>query len=384
MHTNSTTSTGLDARRLLTAAEAGAIYLEQNLQPDGQFVYRRNALTGRPITGEYDPRRHFGALWALLDLRGYDPAVQEAAAHSVEWAITRYYRRTPHGGAFRHDDWLITGCSGLALLVLDELAPEQLGAVVEDIRPELVDFLLANQLTSGGRQHDFPHRIAVAPLTVDLAQNDVTIRPRVAAQRNVHYTGEILFGLVTYLSTVADGPDHARFGQVYPAVGRAVAALMARDYGIRQQTPWLMYAIRGFAELTDRLLTANGQTDAEVARQYRRELLAWSGRIVAGALSAAAEERDPRTVAVAGRAQAQAQFLGLLGDHRSAGLDQPPLHDLAGSASAQLERDCALLLSRQDPETGGFVGSTEQPIMKIDDTQHATSALLNAALMLGA
>ena len=209
----------------------------------------------------------------------------------------------------------------------------------------------------------------------------MTIRPRIATQRNVHYTGEILFGLVTYLSTVADGPDSARFGQVYPAVGRAVAALMARDYGVRQQTPWIMYAIRGFAELTDRLLTANGQTDAEVARQYRRDLLAWSGRIIAGALAAASEERDPRTVSVAGRAQAQAQFLDLLGGYRSEGLDQPRLRDLAGSARYQVERDCALLLSRQDLATGGFVGSIEQPIMQIDDTQHAISALLGAALL---
>jgi hypothetical protein len=367
----------------LAAAEAGAVYLEQNLQPDGQFVYRRNALTGRPITTEYDPRRHFGALWALLDLRGHEPAVQAAAAQAVEWAIHRYYVRTSQGGAFEHDDWLITGCSGLALLVLDELASEHAREVADGVRAELVEFLLANQLTSGGRRHDFPHQIAPQPLTVDLAENDVTVRPRVAAQRNVHYTGQILFGLVTYLSTVADGLVDGRFADVYPAVGRAVAALMARDYGVRQQSPWLMYGIRGFAELTDRLLAANGQGEGEVARQCRRELLAWSGRIIAGALAGAAEERDPRTVPVAGRAQAQAQFLDLVDSYPTEVLDQPRWDGLAGSVRDQLERDCALLLSRQDPETGGFLGSAELPIMQIDDTQHAVSALLGAALLLG-
>ena len=383
MRTNSTISTGLDARRLLTAAESGAAYLERSLQPDGQFVYRRDARTGEPVPGPYDPRRHFGALWAMLDLRGHDPDVQAAAGRSVAWALNRYYERTAQGGSFRQDGWLITGANGLALLALDELAPEQVAAVADGVQVELVDFLLANQHTRGARRHDFPHRIALRQLRVDLDSNDVTIRPRIARQRSIHYTGEILFGLVTYLFAVAATTDNFRFLQVYTAVGRAMAALTVRDHGVRQPSPWLMYAIRGFAELTDLMLVATDQTGADAARQSRAELLAWSGRVIAGTLAAAGGERDPRSVPVAGRAQAQIQFLDLLGRYPAEVDEQPRLHDLAASARYQLGRDCALLLRRQDPATGGFVGSVEQPIMQIDDTQHAVSALLGAALLVG-
>ena len=102
----------LSTRRLLGAAERGAGYLLQNLQPTGRFVARRNARTGLPVTGSYDPTQHFAALWALLDVRGHEPAVQAAAAEGVRWAFDRYYYLpTAQGGAFRTNGWLVTGCS---------------------------------------------------------------------------------------------------------------------------------------------------------------------------------------------------------------------------------------------------------------------------------
>ena len=161
---------------------------QQNLLPDGQFVDRRNARTGLPVTGPYDPRRHFGALWAMLDVRGHDPAVQAAAAAGVRWAFNRYYQPTAQGGAFRSDGWLVTGCSGLALLALDELAPEHARPRSPTASAEIVDFLLAHQITDGARRHDFPHRIALRPLTLDLARDEVAVRPQIApaAQHPLH------------------------------------------------------------------------------------------------------------------------------------------------------------------------------------------------------
>ncbi len=257
----------LSTRRLLGAAERGAGYLLQNLQPTGRFVARRNARTGLPVTGSYDPTQHFAALWALLDVRGHEPAVQAAAAEGVRWAFDRYYLPTSQGGAFRTNGWLVTGCSGAALLALDELTPERAPAI--DLRPEIVDFLLAQQIAEGVLRHDFRHRVALRPFTLDLSRDEVAVHSQTAPQRSSSATGTILSGLVTYLSTLADslgqdgGAEPARFALIYEAVGNAMAALCARNYGVRQGPPWMMYAIRRYAELVDRLLVAIGQADAD-------------------------------------------------------------------------------------------------------------------------
>ena len=124
MRTHAAVAAELTTQHLLVAAARGAGYLAQNLLPSGRFVYQRCARTGEPIAGRYNLLRHFGSIWAMLDVRGYDPAMQEKAARSIEWAIENYYVETRQGGAFRKKEWLVTGCSGLALLALDELDPE--------------------------------------------------------------------------------------------------------------------------------------------------------------------------------------------------------------------------------------------------------------------
>jgi hypothetical protein len=138
--------------------------------------------------------------------------------------------------------------------------------------------------------------------------------------------------------------------------------------------------VHAFAELTDRLLVAFGQADAEVAGEGRRELLAWATRIAAGTLAAAEGEHEARCAPAARRVQALAQFLELSAAYPA---EPPARDDLVGSVRRQVRRDCALLLQLQDPATGGFLGSAEDPVLQIEHTQHAISALLGAAYAIG-
>ena len=110
-----------------------------------------------------------------------------------------------------------------------------------------------------------------------------------------------------------------------------------------------MAAIRGFAELTDRLLTAAGQQAAEPARQGRRELLDWSCRIVAGALDSASDEPDELTVRIASRVQSLVHFLDLLDGYDPELIDRPRPSELVAAAARRIERDCALLLGPAGP-----------------------------------
>ena len=178
MRTHAAVAAELSTQHLLVAAARGAGYLAQNLLPSGRFVYQRCARTGEPITGRYNLLRHFGSIWAMLDVRGYDPAMQEKAARGIEWAIENYYVETRQGGAFRKKEWLVTGCSGLALLALDELDPEHAPDPAADIRPQLVDYLLANQIQEGFLRHDFQHKIAIRPIAIDLNRGTVFRSPR--------------------------------------------------------------------------------------------------------------------------------------------------------------------------------------------------------------
>lgn len=375
----------LSTQRLLEAADRGAAYLADNLQPSGRFVYQRNALTGQPVDAdEYSLRRHFGALWAMLDVRGYDPAVQAVAVLGVRWAIDTHFEVTPRGGSFRTNDWLVTGCNGLALLAIDELAPGYAQAAADDIRPSIVDFLLANQLTDGALRHDFHHRIARRPFSIDLESAEVSIAP-VATPDSGSATAEIVCGLITYLSAIADSfdgsgsTDQYRFATIYAAVGNAMAALMARGYGVAEHSHWTMYAIRRYAELTDRLLAAIGQTNAELATESRRDLLLWASRIGHGVLTSTDDERDTRCLPTAFRVEAQAQLLDLFDAYAHELTDQPGWGELTESALHQMEQDCVTLMDLQDTATGGFRTSATDPVMRIDHTQHASSALLGAA-----
>ena len=181
--------------------------------------------------------RHFGALWAMLDARGHDPACQAAAARGVQWAINTYYEQAAPGGAFRQHGWLVTGSSGLALLTFDELAPEHSQAFAADVRPEIVDFLLAQQITEGPLRHDFPHRIALNRLSIDLSRDWCrSVRRRGVPEPALHRPDPARVDRLP----VAGGRlarTTSRFRQVYSAVGRAMAALVARGEGITQRSP---------------------------------------------------------------------------------------------------------------------------------------------------
>lgn len=336
------------APQLLRAADRGAGYLMDNLEPGGKFCYQRNAQTGRPVPGQYNLLRHFGSLWALLELRGDDPAVRDRVDRALRWAVERYYVRGRAGGAFRKRDWIATGCSGLALLALNRNP----GRAWTELRAALADFLLAQQILDPADEFhlDFHHKI---PLADPAASTPF---------RSAYYTGEILFGLVTELVAVRrSGDGLPRAARIETAVSAAMGALQARDYGVAERSHWMMYAIRHYCA---------------AEQLYRPDLLAWAGRIAASVL--ASGRRSTRSAPTACRVEAQVQFLDLLDECPPALRRLPEVQRMRAPVLAQVHSDCALLLRLQD-RSGGLVGSATDPIMQIDYTQHAISALHGAA-----
>jgi hypothetical protein len=349
------------------AVDEGTGYLLRNLRGNGKFVYQRNALTGRPVPGQYNLLRHFGSLWAILEVRGDDPDVRRRALAGVRWAVERYCVRTRRGAAFRKKDWIATGCSGLALLAVNGLRrPRPSG--LDEVSAELVDYLLAIRVDDPADEAhlDFQHKISLAGPVVGGVVDDVTTPPEVAPFRSNYYTGEILFGLISQLGALRAARD-PRAERITAAVAGSMAALRTRDYGVEQRSHWMMYAIRHHCATEQR---------------FTPELVAWAGRIAASVLVSTRIARNPRSAPTACRVEAQAQFLDLLDDcPELAG--QPAIAALRTEVMQQVRDDCSLLVQLQDRHTGGFIGSATDPIMQIDFTQHAISALRAAAPRLG-
>lgn len=364
---------------LLRAADRGAAYLLRNLRPTGRFVYQRSAATGRPVPGSYNLLRHFGSLWAIQDVCGPDPVVGARVARAVDWAVQRYYVRTRRGGAFRKQDGLVTGCSGLALLALDRLRLTHEPAEGDGFRAEIVEYLLANQITDAGDdlRYDFRHKICLDLPVLDAVHDDVTVPPEVSEFRSNYYTGEILFGLLTQIA----GPGRDELAErVHAVAARSMTALRARDYGVRERSHWMMYAIRQFCVVQDLRAGTAGPVpaagpDTAAPWPLRVEMTTWASRIARSIVrSTRGGRRNERSAPTACRVEAQVQYLGLIGS----GFDERP--ELTAAVTRQVWEDCALLLTLQDPRTGGFPGSAVDPIMQIDYTQHAISGLRGAAL----
>jgi hypothetical protein len=349
-----TTSCGPTSAQLQLAAARGAGYLLRNLQSSGKFVYQRNARTGRPVRGQYNLLRHFGSLWAMLDVSGDDPLVREKVIRGMHWAVERYYVRTRRGGAFRKRDWLATGCSGLALLAFHRLPDRP--SELDDICTELAEYLLAVRIDdrADSRHLDFQHKIALDGPLADGICDDVTRPPLISPFRSNYYTGEILFGLITHGVPVA----------------ASMHALRERNYGVAERSHWMMYAIRHFVQ--------NTGTD----RRSTVEMIEWSGRIAASVLASTHGSRNARSAPSACRVEAQVQFLELTRRYADELAGRADIAALEVAVREQVRADCALLLHLQDMRTGGFIGSATDPIMQIDGTQHAISALSGAAPLL--
>ncbi len=357
----------LTPQLLRGAVDRGADYLLRNLRGNGKFVYQRNVLTGQPVPGQYNLLRHFGSLWAVLQVCGDDPDVRRKALLGVRWAVERNYVRTRRGGAFRKRDSIATGCSGLALLALNELREPRL-SILDNLSAELVDYLLAVRIDDPADDAylDFLHKIPLTGPTVDGVVDDVTTAPEVSPFRSDYYTGEILFGLISQLGALR-ATRNPRADDISAAVTASMAALQARDYGVKQRSHWMMYAIRHYCAAEQR---------------FTPELIAWASRIAASVLASTRVSRNTRSAPTACRVEAQAQFLDLLDDCPDAAA-HPAVGALRADVVQQVREDCSLLVQLQDRDTGGFIGSATDPIMQIDFTQHAISALRGAAPRLG-
>ena len=215
-----------DLRRVV---EAGFAHLLRLIQPNGRFVYAHPfGAPDRPLDG-YNMLRHCGTLWFMLravndlGLR-LDPGDQQALSRAVAYAAGKCDRPgwlPGHALALVTKGAVKTGGIGLALAMLAEVRRAGLTAATPDTLDDTIVALAAYGIAQRDGM-DFLHKRQFS---------DGAVLPF----RSDYYTGELLLGL--FLTGTADAGAIA-----------VTEALLARRYGVAEQSHWMAYAACEAAE----------------------------------------------------------------------------------------------------------------------------------------
>jgi hypothetical protein len=211
-----------DCRKVVTDSLSHLLRL---VGANGRFVYAHPAGQPDMVMDGYNMLRHCGTLWFMLravnDL-GLDlpPAQRGALARALGYAVRKMERPSwiaEPSLALVTNGAIKTGGVGLALLMLEEFRralPRGL-----DTGTLSLDATVAGLQTYALAQidgHDFRHKRLLADGTVLKFRSD-------------YYTGEVLFGLFIT-------------GRTDPDLIATAEALVARRYGVAEQSHWMAYA----------------------------------------------------------------------------------------------------------------------------------------------
>ena len=336
-HAESLTRT--DLRRIV---EDSLAHLLRLIRPNGRFVYAHPlGRPDQPLDG-YNMLRHCGTLWFMLravnDL-GLDlpEGDRQAIARAVRYAAEKFDRPAWLPGrtlALVTKDAVKTGGIGLALVMLAEY--RRAPGLPRDATPDRLDDTVAALAAYGLAQRegmDFLHKRQFA---------DGTVLPF----RSDYYTGELLLGL--FLTGSADAGAIA-----------ATEALLARRYGVPEQSHWMAYAACEAAE--------RGLVGEERLVGYLIDLIS---EIIGRTTYRARRQSTP----IACRAEALTRFV-LLCDRWPGRLPD----DLRRAALRTADENLALQLDWY--AEGQFAKGDDEAKVQIDYIQHNATAFLNRWLI---
>ncbi len=317
--------------------EASLAHLVRLIRPDGRFIYAHPAgAPDQPLDG-YNMLRHCGTLWFMLravndlGLR-LPPAEAAAIARAVGYAA----------GKFDRPAWLAeptlalvtrgaikTGGIGLALVMLQEYAK---APGLPAATPLPLDQTIAALAAYGRAQQD----------GTDVLHKRQFADGAVLPFRSDYYTGELLLGLFVT-------------GQADPGTIALAEALLARRYGVPEQSHWMAYAA---CEAAERALVGE------------ERLVGYLTDLVTAILDRRAYRERRQSTPIACRSEALTRF-ALLCD-RWPGRFPDRLRDAALNAA-----DDNLTLQLDWYADGQFGKGDEDDRVQIDYIQHNATAFLN-------
>ena len=310
-------------------AATGAQRAAALIKPDGRFDYRTQ--DGESLGG-YNLLRHCGTAWSIVDIAGQLGGLDQqvaAAARAMGWLVKRRIEPLNGGLCIASNGAAKLGGAGLGMLALTALA--RVGDRDQHLTTAegLARFALSLQREDG----DFHHKVATGTGDVLDFHSD-------------YYTGEALFGLVQVYRATLDE-------QYLTPVIRAIQALDRLDYGVKEQSHWMSYAIVALHAVTEETW-----------------LVDYAGRIIRNILDRPVYRRRRRSAPTACRVEAFMTYGDML--HRTGGETTGPRWDEVMENAAL---DLVALIGLRLPD-GGFIGGYDDPAVQIDYIQHSASAFV--------
>ncbi len=327
-----------------TVAPSTAARLAALIQPDGRFLYVYDATNGSEVK-DYNLLRHAGCLWALNEaskaqiLPSRFDAVRKEA---LSWLMRKHLLRSPQAGYCLVENGRIKlGGNGLLILAILSF-PDQVRfipgssgarfmpatAKQSDLVEKLCDHLLA-QVTPDG---DFHHV---------RSQSTNEVLPT----RSDYYAGQALFAL---LKTFQARPDLLKLRVALDLLH----GLAARDYGVAQQSHWMMYA-----------------TETAYALSPDTALLAYAEKLAEEILDKPQYRDRLRSTPIACRSEALLAYLRML--QRQGGAHAPQFARVKDAVFTNLS-----LQAKDYLPDGAFCEGAGHSMVRIDFLQHNLAAFL--------
>jgi small neutral amino acid transporter SnatA (MarC family) len=344
------------------AATASVQWFVRNQHPDGSWLYQYDRQTG-DVPDAYNVVRHAGAVMGLYQAAnaGIDGAL-DSGDRGLAWARERLVD---------HDGWTAladgTGAStGGAALLAAGLVERRL-------------------LTGDGRDDDLMRSLGrfLAAMTLPdgavIAQYDLTTMTPVADSRSKYYTGESYMALAKLHRLF---PDDG-FGEVSDRIGNYLATQRDDVEGFWPPVPdhWVAYGLAETVQFPERD-RHHPLTAAELA--YARSQAGSFGAQVRWV----SQQAGPWGVAVRGTHVPRGGGYGVVGEAltglwRTAQADDR-LADLRGPIADRAECIAGLSIGVQDHSGASAADGAWfiDGVTRMDDQQHATSALLRTSTIV--
>ena len=315
-------------------ARSGAEYLAGLMEPTGRFKYRFDADTGTSA-GDYNLLRHCGTTWSILEVTrngGGSGRTAAAAKRAVAYIYNDSLKFLPDldRACLAENGEVKLGGNGLGILALLAYADAAGDRFAHSVAAYLAAYIVSQQKIDG----DFVHKRELATAAEIPFESE-------------YYTGEALFALVKLHTATSEW-------RWLDCAARTEFQLAKRDYGVAQQSHWMLYALE---ELT--------------RHRPVPEFISHAGRIARHIVDHPGYREHGRSTPIACRTEGLLAYLRMM--DRSTAVEEQELRAACGDA---IRENLVLQLAYRRPD-GGFIrgGSDKRRNeIRIDYVQHNISA----------
>lgn len=207
----------------LDVALSGAAYLSHLVDQDGRFKYRFDAVSGTVAEG-YNVLRHCGAVWAMLEVSEHSKQKKDIVAsgvRAVTYLLNEFMNFSPdyRYACIAENNSVKLGGNALAILAMLSVYRATGDQILKTLAESLGKYILKDWKADG----DFVHKRYL-------------VSGKVSDFKSMYYTGEALLALLWLFEASGD--------EVWlEAAIRSEDMLASKDYGVAEQSHWMLYAL---------------------------------------------------------------------------------------------------------------------------------------------